>query len=471
MSEHDIDTILLVGTGHVLEKSVKEVEEAIAREKPDVVAVELCEVRYQALKGEMRDFSPKELLSAGNPFLLLTHWLLAYAQRKIGKEFGIEPGADMMMAIKKAEELGCKVALIDRPIQITMQRFWKKMRFVEKLKLIFSIIFSIAQLGRNGNGEEAEGEKKKLMMGGAGVNSKPSQGLRGRGAEQNVIELDRITDDDVVTQLIKEFREFSPGAATALLDERDAYIARNLLELQTLAKSDQQTDPLQGLRGQRGGAPLFEKSLTKTATQASLGKRKIVAVVGAGHVAGIKKFLSHPELIPPREELCALPTKRFSITIWKLLVIGLGVVLVLTLLAFMFMGISFHLLLKALFWWFIINGIFSAAGVVVARGHPLSALTAFAVAWLTSLTPFLAAGLFAGLVEAHLRRLGMEDAKGMLNPGSLRELTRNKLFKVILVVVMANIGGIAGTLIGLYVVGQVIGINIHDIWTGLKALF
>ncbi|MDI6885812.1 MAG: TraB/GumN family protein [archaeon] len=490
MGECDIDTILLVGTGHVLEKSVKEVEEVIAREKPDVVAVELCAARYQALKGEMRDFSPKELLSAGNPFLILTHWLLAYVQRKIGKEVGIEPGADMMAAIKKAEELGCKIALIDRPIQITMQRFWKKMRFVEKLKMVFSIIFSIARLGRNGNGEESESEKKELTMGGTGVNSKPLQGLRvspsgkpfqgfrGRGrsprcggtggardgAEPHMIELDRITDDDVVTQLIKELREFSPGAATALLDERDAYIARNLLELQaqTLEKFDPQT---------------FKESLTENATQQTFekslikNKRKIVAVVGAGHVAGIKKFLSHPELIPPKEELCALPTKRFSITIRNLLGIGLGVALLLILLAFMFTGISFHLLLRAFFWWFIINGVLSAAGVVVARGHPLSALTAFAVAWLTSLNPFLAAGWFAGLVEVHFRRPAIEDAKSMLNVESLRELMRNKLFKVILVAALANMGSIAGTFIGLYVVGQVIGINIHDIWIGLKALF
>lgn len=431
MSERAIDTILLVGTGHVLEKSVKEVEEVITREKPDVVAVELCEARYKALKGEMGDFSPKELLSAGNPFLILTQWLLAYMQRKMGKEFGIEPGADMMAAIKKAEELGCKIALIDRPIQITMQRFWKKMRFVEKLKMIFSIIFSIASMGRNGNGEEGkEGEKKELTMGGTGAN--------------RVIELDRITDDDVVTQLVNELREFSPGAATALLDERDAYIAGNLLELQTLAKFDQ---------------------------NASLGKRRIVAVVGAGHVAGIKKFLSHQELIPPKEELSSLPTKRFSITIRKLLGVGLGVVLVLILLAFMFTEIPFHVLLRAVFWWFIINGVLSAAGVVIARGHPLSALTAFAVSWLTSLNPFLAAGWFAGLVEAHFRKPTMEDAKSMLNVESLRELMRNKLFKVILVAALANIGSTAGTFIGLYVVGQVIGINIHDIWIGLKALF
>ena len=454
MSERNMGNILLVGTGHVLEKSVKEVEEVIEREQPDVVAVELCDARYNALKGEIQEFSPKEMLSASNPFLLLTHWLLAYVQRKMGAELGIEPGADMMAAIKKAEEQGCAIALIDRPIQITMQRFWKKMRLWEKLKMLFSIIFSIASIRDSGTGEageEPEGDKgkKKLVTGVMGGNKE--------------IELDRLTDDDVVTQLMKELREFSPGAATALLDERDAYIARNLLEISTHTFKN-------GLiKNAMGGS---QQNLEKF-DQTALGdeKRKIVAVVGAGHVGGVKKFLGHPELLPTKEELCSLPKKRVNISIGKLLGIGIGAAFVIIILAFIFTGISVHDLFRAFFWWFIINGVLSAAGVVLARGHPLSVLTAFAVAWLTSLNPFLAAGWFAGLAEAHFRKPSLEDAKNMLDVESLRELMSNKLFKVILVAALANIGSIAGTFIGLYVVGQVIGVNIQDIWIGLKALF
>lgn len=404
-------------------------EAVIDREEPDVVAVELCEGRYNALKGNVEDFSIKDAMSGGSPFLILTHWLLAYVQRKMGAELGIEPGADMMAAIKKAEEKGCEVALVDRPIQITMQRFWKKMTFFEKIKMIFSIIFAIGSMGsmrkdrgeKRGVEEEEEKEEKKLMVDG-----------------NKEIELDRITDDDVVTRLMEELREFSPGAATALLDERDAYIAGSLLDLQT-------------------------NSMTK---KASL--RKIVAVVGAGHVAGIKKLIGHPELIPPKEELCSLPKRRFGIK--DLLGVGLGVALLTILLAVISLGISFDTLLKVFLYWFLINGVLSAAGVVVAKGHPLSALTAFSVAWLTSLNPFLAAGWFAGLAEARMRKPKTEDAKSMLYVESLRELMRNKLFKVILVAALANIGSIVGTFIGIGVVGHELGINIPDIWEGLKTL-
>ncbi len=428
------NNIILVGTGHILEKSVKEVEEVIDREEPDVVAVELCEGRFRALKGDMEEFSIKDVISGGSPFLLLTHWLLAYVQRKMGAELGIEPGADMMAAIKKAEERGCEIALIDRPIQVTLQRFWSAMKFSEKIKMIFSIIFAIGSM--------------------KGIKDAGEEGVRigiEKGDGKNYIELDRITDDDVVTQLMEELREFSPGAATALLDERDAYIAGNMRELELHAISKE---------GTSAGADAKEEE----------EGRKIVAVVGAGHVAGIKNLLEHPESIPPKDELCSIPKKR-RFGIKNLLGVGLGAALLIILLAVIFSGISFDILLKAFFLWFIINGVLSAAGVVIARGHPLSALTAFSVAWLTSLNPLLAAGWFAGLAEAHFRKPKVEDAKRMLDVESLRELMRNKLFKVILVAALANIGSIVGTFIGIGVVGHELGINIQDICVGLKAFF
>ncbi|MHC1610259.1 MAG: TraB family protein [Candidatus Methanospirareceae archaeon] len=248
------------------------------------------------------------------------------------------------------------------------------------------------------------------------------------------MELERLTDEDVVTESIEELRQFSPGAATALLDERDAYIASSLLELQSQAQA----------------------------------QKKIVVVVGAGHVTGIKRLLSHPELIPPRKELCSVPAGRLSTK--NLLGIGLSVVLIAILLAILFSGILLNIILQALFWWFIINGSLSAAGVALARGHPLSALTAFAMAPLTSLNPFLAAGWFAGLMEARLRRPSVDDAKSILNVESLRELMSNSVFKIILVAACANIGSMIGTFLGAYVVLHTVGLDIHQIWSGLKAL-
>jgi len=436
------DNIILVGTGHILEKSVREVEEVIDRERPDVVAVKLCAARYEALKGNVEEVPIKDAITGGKPFLMLTHWLLAYVQRKMGSELGIEPGADMMAAIDKAEEFGCQIALVDRPIQITMERFWKEMKFLEKLKMVFSILFAIFGMGREKD-DEGDGTNK-LKFKGVGTNN------------GKVIDLDSITDEDVVSQLVEELREFSPGAATALLDERDAYIAGSLLDLSRQPS---------GNVNQNAASDMLDQNDSLTQ------ERKIVAVVGAGHVAGIKKLLRRPELIQSKEDLCSRPTKRFNLSIKNLIGVGLGVALVIILLAFFLSGITYDVLLQAFFWWFIINGTLSAAGVILARGHPLSALTAFFVAWLTSLNPFLAAGWFAGLVEAHLRKPTGEDVKSMMKTDSLRDLMNNMLFKVILVAALANLGSVIGTFIAAYVVWQVVGIDINTIWVGIRSVF
>ena len=245
--------IIIVGTAHVSEKSVRQVVETIEREQPDIVAVELCRGRYDALKGkaQVSQIPIKELLSEGKVYFFLVHWLLAYIQKKIGDEMGVQPGAEMINAIDAAEASGAKVALIDRDIQVTLQRFWSKMGFFEKIRMVGALIG--AALGF-GDGKD--------------------------------IDIDNITDQDMVTMLIEELRGIAPTAAIVLIDERDAYIAGNLVRA------------------------------------ASGGGKKIVAVVGAGHRSGIENYLKHPETIPPLGTLMDVPKKRFSM----MKLIGIGIV-------------------------------------------------------------------------------------------------------------------------------------------------
>ncbi|MHC1567911.1 MAG: TraB/GumN family protein [Candidatus Syntropharchaeia archaeon] len=381
--------ITLIGTAHVSEKSIKEVEEAIESIKPDIVAVELCPARYATLKGEeMGEISIKDILKSGRVYLFFIQWLLAYVQKKIGADLGVEPGAEMMAAIRKAEEIGSDVYLVDREIQITLQRFWNKMKFFEKLKMLFSLISAIA----------------------------------GRGEE---IDIEKITEDDIVSQLIKELREFSPGAASALIDERDAYIAKRLLQIPE-------------------------------------GKR-VVAVVGAGHKEGIQRYLKNPEKIPPIDEISSTKKRRFSIG--KLI----GAIFFFFLLFFfgliILSGVPPAIIMKAFFYWIIINGVLSGVGVLIARGHPLSILTAFSIAWLTSLNPFLAAGWFAGIVEAWIRNPTVKEIREIFDVETFEDLIRNKFFRVLLVCALANIGSIIGTFIGAYVVWETTGMNLENVFT------
>jgi len=384
--------IVIVGTAHVSEKSVQEVRRAIEELRPDVVAVELCQGRYRALTGqeETGEIQIKEILSGGKLYLLLVQWFLAYVQKKIGSELGVKPGSEMIAAIEAANAVGARVALVDRDIAVTIQRFWSSMSFLEKAKLVVSMIPAAF-----GKGEE--------------------------------IDIDKVTEEDVVSAIIEEFRGVSPRAASVLIDERDAYIARNLIQL-----------------GRTG---------------------RVLAVVGAGHREGITKYLDHPEKIPPLEAMAQPPKRRFSAP--KLFGALLMLLVLITIAAVLIAGSDSQTIISALKIWFVVNGVLSALGVVLARGHPLSALTAFMVAWLTSLNPLMAAGWFAGIVEAWKRKPTMADTKKLADAETFKELMAIPLFRVILVAALANIGSVAGTVLGAYLILKLSGLSPEDLVGGI----
>lgn len=370
--------VVIIGTAHVSEKSVQEVTKVIEDLQPDIVAVELCDKRYKAITGqeETGEIQIKDLLRGGKLYYFLIQWFLAYVQKKIGTEMGVKPGSDMIAAIDTARNVGAKVALVDRDIGITIQRFWSKMSLLEKTKLITSMIPAALSRG----GEE--------------------------------IDIDSVTQEDTVSQIIEEFRKVSPRAAQVLIDERDAYIARNLIQL-----------------GKEG---------------------KVVAVVGAGHREGIKKYLMNPDQIPDIKEMTNLPKNRFSLP--KIFGAALMLLVVITAGAVFMSGYSSESIFEALKIWFVVNGTLSALGVILARGHPFSAITAFSVAWLTSLNPLIAAGWFAGIVEAWKRKPTMQDTKLLSDAETFKDLMKIPLFRVILVAALANIGSVAGTMLGAYLI-------------------
>lgn len=374
--------IILVGTSHVSEKSIAEVNETIENVHPDVVAVELCKRRYQALNNEIKEVSVRDVLGSGNMYFFLVQSLLAYLQKKIGSSVGVDPGAEMISAIDKAKELEIDIALVDRDIQVTLQRFLGEMGFFEKLKMFSSLIGS----------------------------------LFGRGEE---IDLDTITEEDVVENLMSELRKFSPTAARVLVDERDSFIASNLLNLAR--------------------------------------DKNVVAVVGAGHKEGIERNIKNPELILPLSEISKVRKKRFNLS----KIAGAGIVgFVLIMFALILLsGVSFYTFLFAFGIWILINGTLAGLGAALARGHPFSVLTAFGIAWLTSLNPLIAAGWFAGLVEARMRPPHVEDIKTMMDVESIGELMKNNFFRIVLVAAFANIGSIIGTFLGAYVILQFTGIQ------------
>ena len=246
--------------------------------------------------------------------------------------------------------------------------------------------------------------------------------LKGLFGEEEV-DVDEMLKEDILERFVREFRDIAPSAARVLIDERDAYMAARLIE-------------------------------------ASQRYEKIVAVVGAGHKKGIEQYLKNPELLPDLRELESVKERRFNIL--KIVSFVIFAFVILTFVAVL-ATMNSEMILKAFLYWFLINGVLSAIGALIAGAHPLSALAAFLSAWLTSLNPMIAAGWVSGIVEAKIRKPTSQDLEDLAKAESLRELMRNRIFRILLVAALTNVGSMIGTIYGAYVIMQITGINIPDV--------
>ncbi|MFB6269140.1 MAG: TraB/GumN family protein [Halobacterium sp.] len=478
MSEESAATregsVRVVGTAHVSADSVEEVERVVDEERPDTVAVELDEGRYRQMKGEQPDdLDASDLLKGSMAFQFLAYWLLSYVQKRLGEKFGIEPGADMKAGIEAAERIGADVALVDRDIQVTIQRFWSRMTAVEKLRLMGELALGVTDSRTLGLGVGAFvgfviGVGAEFVAGpflippppvGVGFLATPLLLLTGfaeallfaaagalvlgavfavlftRTEPEDVEEfsMDDLTDADVVSAMMEEFRRFSPSGAQALIDERDAYIAHNLVALREQGKH-------------------------------------VVAILGAGHREGVEHYLDHPEDLPPMESLEGTQSKRFS------LVRAFGLLLTLGFLAFFVLlvmaGVSDTVLLKVFAAWFLFNGVISMGAAKLAGAHWSSAGAGGAVAWLTSLNPLLAPGWFAGYVELRYLSVRVADI-GTLNDllddetRPIRDIVSDMLevplFKLIAVVAATNIGSFVASALFPFVILPLVGGPFDDL--------
>ena len=378
--------IKIVGTAHVSQASVDEVRTAIDEYHPDVVAVELDPSRFAAMKRQAADPSVKDVLEVKNFNSLLVQWLLAYLQRKIGFDVGVEPGAEMKAAIAEAESRNLPVALVDRDIRVTLLRFWNSLGFFEKIRMAWALIVSVAEID---NGE--------------------------------TIDIESLKDQDVIDMVMEEFRKFSPNGARALIDERDAYIAHQLVIL-----------------------------------KAQRPEGKILAVVGAGHRQGITAYLNDPATLPSFDTLVGEPRSFPWAKVFGFAVTALFAFL---LLAIWFSGVGWGVLLEAFLFWVIIHGALSGLFVLLAGGHPYSALICFCVAWMTSLNPMLHAGWIGAYVEAKVRQPPLTDFRKIYETESLSEMARIPLFKVVLVAALGNLGSLLGTILYFIFLFPVLGID------------
>ncbi len=227
-------SIEIIGTGHIFEKSVREVRESIQRLGPDVVALELDDSRFRGLAAQgfsmefqegdvdFRSLLVKVLRGGSLPVFIQS--LLGGVQRELGKRYGIKPGADMCAAVLAAREVGGRILLIDRDIEVTINHLLA-IPLREKIALFTS-----------------RDEDLEVMVGLMGSN------------------LENLLEEGVLVKVMDSLKRNTPGLYAALVDERDRYMA---LQLDSFRKKNPDS--------------------------------QIIAVVGAGHRQGIKDYLKKLE--------------------------------------------------------------------------------------------------------------------------------------------------------------------------------
>jgi pheromone shutdown-related protein TraB len=220
-------------------------------------------------------------------------------------------------------------------------------------------------------------------------------------------DIEKMKQEDVLETLLAEVGKSLPILKDILIDERDQYLADKI-----------RTAP---------------------------GK-KIVAIVGAGHVQGIKKYwndridIQALEKLPPKKKTAGFLKWAIPAAIMGMFIAG-----------FFFGGVKAGK--DMIVWWITANAILAGVGAVIALAHPVTIISSMLAAPLTSLNPMIAAGWVSGLVEAFSRKPKVKDLEKLPDDIlSVRGFWKNKVTRILLVVVFTNLGSSIGTFVAFPVI-------------------
>ena len=197
------ELLTIIGTAHVSEESVNEVKDAIYEQHPDIVAIELDRGRYAKIKNKMMgieeddEISVTRIIKENKVGLFLVSTLLGYFQSKIGDEVNVDPGSEMIGAIEACEDLNIPIALIDREINITLQRALNKMGFMEKAKFAYGLLLSIF----------------------------------GLDDDEDDIDIEELKKSENIDDMMEIFKDEAPSVYEVLVHERDAYLAGRIMQI------------------------------------------------------------------------------------------------------------------------------------------------------------------------------------------------------------------------------------------------
>jgi len=227
-------------------------------------------------------------------------------------------------------------------------------------------------------------------------------------SEEKIAEL---KSQDVLSEIMAELGRELPELKKALIDERDFYLAEKI--------------------------------------RAAEGKR-LLAVVGAGHVAGIKEILGSPSPASSAETMAEISSIPPVSGLWKIIGWAIPALIILSLVIIGWQQGS-AVAGANLKYWILANGIPSSIGAMLAGAHPLTIITAFVAAPITSLTPVIGAGYVTAFIQLMLRPPVVREFETALEDmATLRGWWKNKLLRILLAFIFPGLGSMIGTWIGGY---------------------
>lgn len=219
--------------------------------------------------------------------------------------------------------------------------------------------------------------------------------------------LAELRNKDVLSEMMNEIGEALPAAKHVLIDERDIFMAEKI--------------------------------------KSAPGKR-IVAVVGAGHMQGIQRVIEKDNS-NVMEEIDTIPPISKG---WKIAGWSIPAAILLSLVVIGFRQGAGEAGANALYW-ILANGIPSSIGALIAFGHPATIISAFASAPITSLTPVIGAGYVCAFVQVMTQPPVVKEFEAVsIDIGTVRGWWQNRLLRIFLVFIMTGLGSSIGTWVGGY---------------------
>ncbi len=375
----------LLGTAHVSRASVDDVKLSFEKLNPQSVCVELCQSRYDAIKDPDRwqKLDIGKVIREKKLGLLASNLILSAFQKKIGESTGVAPGEEMMVASELAEKSECNLILADRDVRTTLSRAWGMVGFFSKMWLVSNLLASLLVK------EDLEAD-----------------------------EIERMKNEDVLSDLFSALPERYNTIKHVIIDERDQYLSE-----------------------------MIARAARDLANTGGRKKKRILAVLGAGHLPGVERLLLNGEK-QDLESLLEIPPKKHLMTIlyWGIFSAAFGF------LGYYLTRSGAQAVHDSLIAWIVGRSLGSAIGAILARAHLLTILVTTVMAPVSVFIPGSRLWMFSALTEVWLKKPRVDDFENIARDtsdfkGFMRSLYYNRILKLFWIITLVSFGLTVGNII------------------------